>query len=803
MLEHVYDIEPHSYSFLVVDDDDASVGDLIRVLEGASYATRRTSSAEALGAALGGGLKFVLLGPSLSDRTVEDLSGMFAAASEFDDVTCLLVVPPDALSETRRELLRRRGVEGTLVWPVPEALLLSLVDTFAEHDSSRRRFRESMHNYLHVFDRMPVAMMFIDPGNGRIVDANAAAERFYRGSRVDLCRKRIWEINAGPREETIAAMAHAINEDQNHFQFRHRLCDGSLRDVSVYSGPVKINGRHLLFSIVFDITARKEAEAALLQARHEWENIFQAIGHPVVILDRDFGILAANRGALDVTGLDASQISGRKCYSLFHGEDGPPRNCPMVRTLQSGKTEPVELEMAILDRTYMVSCTPVYDRQGNLAKVIHIAMEVSERTGSERELEASKRNLEDALRRAHDLAAQSEIANRAKSEFLANMSREIRTTLNGVGGMHGLLQQTDLDSEQRGYARDAQRSLERLNSLLSDIHDLSIIEAGKLHMRVEVVNIPSLSIQLREAFLPKASAKNLELEFDFDPHLPELVKADEGMLRQILFNVVDNAVKFTESGFVRIEAKPLAWDLDGRVTVLFSVRDSGPGIREGIAGGIFEPFVQGENNYVRNQQGTGLGLAIVRRLVERMGGEISLQSMPGQGTVFKFFLPFLQAAHQDVPASEPDRNIAPPPQRSVLLAEDNIVNAIYVEKILKKIGCSVAVARDGKEVLRMLKKEHFDLVLMDVQMPIMDGVEATRIIRSWKGDVAATPIIALTAFAMIGEAEKFLDAGMDAYLAKPVSLQEISEAMEQVLAAKDGRALAVGHAASKEGTCRN
>ena len=802
MLENMYDMEPYSYSFLVVDDQDGALDDLVRVLEGASPATCRATSAEALGAVMGRGLKFVLLAPSLSDRTVEDLSGMFAAAPEFEDVICLLVVPPDALSETRRELLRRGMVEGALVWPASEALLLSLVDTFAGHDSSRRRLRESMRNYLHVFDRMPAVMMFIDPANGHIVDANAAAERFYGGSRAELCRKRIWEINTAPREETIVAMGRAQGVTQNHFQFRHRLCDGSLRDVSVYSGPVHIHGRHLLFSIVFDITARKEAEAALLQARLEWENIFQAIGHPVVVLDPDFGILAANRVALKLTGLGASQIFGRKCFSVFHGGDGPPSNCPMAKMLQSGKTENAELEMAALDCTYMVSCTPVYDRQGNLAKVIHNAMDVSDRKGFERELEATNRNLEDALRRAQDLAAQSEMANQAKSEFLANMSHEIRTPLNGVGGMLELLQHTDLDSEQREYVRDAHRCLSRLNSLLSDILDLSKIEAGKLGIREDVFDISSMRCQLSEVFLLSASAKNLELEFDFDPHLPELVKGDESRLRQILFNVVGNAVKFTERGFVRIEAKALAWDLDGRITVLFSVRDSGPGIGEDIAGAIFEPFVQGENSYVRKRQGAGLGLAIVRRLVELMGGEISLQSVPGQGTAFTFYLPFVQAARQTRPASVPERAIAALPQRNVLLAEDDLVNAMYVEKILKKLGCSVAVARDGKEVLRMLKKETFDLIFMDVQMPVMDGVEATRIIRSWKGAVAATPIIALTAFAMVGESEKFLAAGMDAYLAKPVSVKEISEAMQQVLAGRDVPAMAGGHEPRREESCR-
>jgi len=779
-------IDQSSYHILIVSEEVRELDSLERVLNRASYKTSRAQSSQALDAVMGNGPTFVLLAPSLSDGTVTELCNIFAVAPEYGDVVCLFVVKYDDLSHSRSDLIGQGLVSGSLIWPASESLVISLLDVYKRCEFTDRLLQESRRDFIEVFDKMPTVMMFIEPNTGRIVDVNVAAELFYGGSKVELCRKKIWEINTASREEISTAMSQARETSRNNFQFRHRLCDDSIRDVSVYSGPVQIHGKHLLYSIVFDITARKEAEASLLQIRNEWENIFQAIGHPVIVLDCEYRILAANKVALELTGLDMRGISGRKCFEIFHKGDGPPFNCPMAKTKQTCMGAQAELEMDAFDKTYMVSCTPVHDRHGKLVKIIHIAIDVTDRRTFEKELETTNRNLEYALERAHELAAQSDMANRAKSEFLANMSHEIRTPLNGASGMIEVLRQTNLNAEQHGYAHNAHRCLSRLNRLLADILDLSKIEAGKLNLCEDVFDISSMRQQLSEVFLFDASAKKLMLEFFFDPNLPELVKGDESRLRQILFNVVGNAVKFTESGFVRVEVKPLSWGTDGLMTVLFSIQDSGPGISQDIVGTIFEPFVQGEKTYVREHQGAGLGLAIVRRLVDLMGGEISLQSDLGQGTVINFFLPF-------EPVSSSERRVPSHPKpicqkpRSVLLAEDDLVNAMFVETILKRIGCRVVVARDGKEVLRKLREECFDIVLMDVQMPIMDGLEATRTIRSWKGDIASTPIIALTAYAMVGDCEKFLAAGMNAYLTKPVSMQEITQVMDQILIEKKSR----------------
>lgn len=250
-----------SCHFLIVGDEDGELDALVNILEGAGYGASRAAGADALETAPVHGPTFALLAPSLSDGTAAGLCRMVAAAPEFADVSCLLVVPCGELSAGRQELLDRGLAEGALAWPSSSALVLSWVKAYVGHESARRCLAESRRNYLRVFDRMPVVMMFIDPATGHVVDVNAAAERFYGASKTEFRRKRIWEINTASRQEIIDAMERTRKMESSNFHFKHRLCDGSVRDVSVHTGPIDIHGRQLLYSIVFDITASKEAEA--------------------------------------------------------------------------------------------------------------------------------------------------------------------------------------------------------------------------------------------------------------------------------------------------------------------------------------------------------------------------------------------------------------------------------------------------------------------------------------------------------------------------------------------------------------
>jgi len=380
------------------------------------------------------------------------------------------------------------------------------------------------------------------------------------------------------------------------------------------------------------------------------------------------------------------------------------------------------------------------------------------------------------------------MANRAKSEFLANMSHEIRTPLNGVLGMLQLLETSDTNEEQKEYIFGAIQSTKRLTRLLSDILDISRVESGKMQIVESEFNIKKTRDSIKELFSPEARGKGISLKFGRDEDLPLVLIGDEARLRQILFNLVGNAIKFTDKGEVRIDASLLPSSSDSSVRVLITVRDTGIGIHEEHLKDVFDPFVQAEASYTRRFQGAGLGLSIVRRLVKLLGGEIAIDSTPDEGTTVYLSLP-LKLPASGRKAVEIGVNEATSPARmplNVLIAEDDSVSLITAKRMLEKSGFTVTTAKDGQEVLQLLEKHEFDLILMDVQMPVMDGVEATKAIRraTTLGAKSSIPIIAMTSYAMAGDKEKFLDAGMSDYISKPVEIAALKEIIARVMNSK-------------------
>jgi PAS domain S-box-containing protein len=755
-----------------------------RVLQAGGFAVTRASVSKTVEVVRASQASVVLLTPTLADRTVGRLCRELRRECP-QQVRLLFASSPD-LPPGRLRLLAQGLVQGVVAWPAPAPVLLSCVGTHVRLQSAGRRLRESRYNYEGLFDNNHAVMLIIDPANGRVVDANPAAVRYYGWSRDEMRSKRVSDINTMSREDIARTMGRARAMNQNFFQFKHRRADGSVRDVEVYSGPVRLRGQDLLYSLVFDVTDRKRAEADLRQARQDWEDIFQAIGHSVIILDPQFRILAANRATIEITGRTVEDLIGRPCFELFHRTNGPPQGCPLARLWHSHKNEVSEMEVETLNGIYLVSCTPVFDTGGTLSKIIHIALDISDRKRVERELAATNRNLEDAVAQANELAAKSEAASRAKSEFLAHMSHEIRTPLNGASGMLQLLQISSLSAEQAGYVHAALGALHRLNRLLLDVLDLSRIEAGKLSVRDDEFALAAMPDQLREMFALAAASKNLRLEFFFDANLPCRVRGDEARLRQILFNLIGNAVKFTPAGFVRVTASVSGNPAQGRVHVLFTVEDSGVGIVAEDIDRIFEAFVQGEKGGAQTQLGAGLGLAIVLRLTGLMGGEISVESVPGEGTLFVLALPFaLVPEPLDTQPFSPEQDSCSLKRRRVLVAEDDPVSALYLEKLLTRCGHEVVVVHDGRQAVDMLAERVFDLVFMDVQMPVMGGLEAVRLIRSRPGPGAAVPIVALTAYAMVGDRERFLAAGMNDHIPKPVRMDEVRTVLDRILADRE------------------
>ena len=402
---------------------------------------------------------------------------------------------------------------------------------------------------------------------------------------------------------------------------------------------------------------------------------------------------------------------------------------------------------------------------------------------TERKLAESR--MEAALEALQEAKSGADAANRAKSEFLANMSHEIRTPVNGIMGMLQVLQSTPLDDEQAACASTAMRSCTRLVRLLSDILDLSRIEAGKLTVQHAPMELRDVLCQVKELFAPSARESGTELRFWIDPAIPDRVLGDAARLQQVLINMVGNALKFTPGGQVTLEAWALS-SLRGRhARVCFEVTDTGAGIPDDKLGLLFTPFSQVDAGYTRTHQGAGLGLSICRRLVELMGGSISVISEVGAGTSMAFALNFpVDAGLRTMAPSVPADPVTTLDGRKVLMAEDDAVSALAAASMLRRLGVHVTHVGDGQGALDALTRESFDLVLMDVQMPVMDGLDATRAIREGRAGEGSRdiPVVAMTAYAMAGDRESFLAAGMSAYVAKPVGLDELLRVMGEVLA---------------------
>ncbi len=380
-----------------------------------------------------------------------------------------------------------------------------------------------------------------------------------------------------------------------------------------------------------------------------------------------------------------------------------------------------------------------------------------------------RKRVEEELQRSKQLA---EDAAKAKSDFVANMSHELRTPLNAILGFSELMQQTPLLEEQKGYMEAINSSGSSLLGIINDILDLSKMDAGKLTPIREQFSIPHLLYNLQQMFLSQAKAKNLELLFASGEELREPVIGDPKRLQQILVNLVGNALKFTEKGTITISTAVRSHDKTS-VLVQFTVQDTGIGIPEAKLNSIFERFNQGNNGIDRAFGGTGLGLSIAKQLVTLLGGTLSVESREATGSTFYFSLPFPLSTAQNPTEAAPHQVILPGTSHHLLLVEDSKINQKLATLILERHHFKITVANNGQEALDILKQQQFDLILMDIQMPVLDGCAATRIIRN---DLHITiPIIALTAYALDQERTRCIKEGMNDYLAKPYKEQVLLE----------------------------
>jgi PAS domain S-box-containing protein len=528
-----------------------------------------------------------------------------------------------------------------------------------------------------------------------------------------------------------------------------------------------------------DITARKSAERFLQESESRFRALFENAPLPYQSLDAYGYVLDVNRQWLTTLGYAKEDVVGR-----WFGDFLAPgfaehfdRNFPMF--LEACFIDGVEFTMRRKDGSYVhvvFNGRVQQDTSGAFQRTHCIFTDITAQKRNKREMLAAKEAAEQA--------------NRAKSEFLANMSHEIRTPLNGVLGMLQLLRCGTLRPDEKHYVETALTSGRNLLSILNDILSLSEIEAGVARLNAERFDPREILEDIREMFRHEADKKGLDFRLEAKT-LPNVLFGDASRLRQVAFNLVANAIKFTESGSVRFGLHPLPHtfrsltvDAVRRSPRLFDfwVEDTGVGIEPDLQSRCFEAFTQADGSYTRKYGGTGLGLRLVRRIAELMGGSLVMSSAPGEGTEIHCTMRYDVVEDSAMADVRPSSAAPPEPGLRVLLVEDEPTNRMTLGKLLQALGHEVDAVEDGVQALEALRCTCYDVVLMDIQMPVMNGLEATRGLRRMSPRTTTTPpdvpVIAITAHAMVGDREYFLDAGLDGYLSKPIDLQEMAALLD-------------------------
>ena len=474
----------------------------------------------------------------------------------------------------------------------------------------------------------------------------------------------------------------------------------------------------------------------------------------IFVVNYEGEILYHNPSVKDTLGHEPNSLIGHNFFDYILPETLPDLKAKFKKCINKPYAESIEFRFRKRDNnfSYLEFNSVNLKHKDGLNGLILDCRDITQR----------KKDAEELLR-----------AQKAKEQFLANMSHEVRTPINGIAGMVTLLFDTKITAEQRKYLNAIKNSSDNLKVIINDILDFSVIESGKLKFEKIGFNINYQLAHIVDSFQFQAKEKKIKLKLNINPSLDIVVLGDPVRLNQILINLISNAIKFTHKGGIEISANPVAENEDG-IVVNFTVQDSGIGIKEEKLETIFESFSQADESVTRRFGGTGLGLAISRQLVELQDGKIKVKSKENKGTTFSFTINYAKGRTEDLviqrgaSLSINTKNAALIKKIKVLLVEDNDINRLYAANILKKWECKYDTAENGYIATEKLKKNDFDIVLMDVQMPVMDGIEATQLIRAnFPSPKNSIPIIALTANVIKGDEEKYNQAGMSDYLPKP------------------------------------
>jgi len=642
---------------------------------------------------------------------------------------------------------------------------MSRLKTVKLEEQLERDLIESKNLFKIVFERSPAAIMVAD-SRQRIVAWNPMAEKMLGLGKADLFNKPVSILYPAQEWKRMRALVIRHRGMLSSTDAKVICKGGSLLDVSASISVLKDSKAKTIGSIrvFYDITREKLAEHQMRESENKLRIILDNSAAAITMTDEMERIVSWNKFTEGLLGMSPKDLLLRPIHTLY-----PQREWAIIRSLnirKSGFKHHLETKVIRKNGTVIdvdLSINILKNEKGQVIGSVGMFQDITERKRSQEMILQAK------------LAAEE--ANNAKSVFLAKMSHEVRTPMNSIIGMIDLTLDTPLTEEQKDNLKVAKDAADNLLGLINDILDLSRAQAGKVVIEDIEINVPDIVKNVCKGLMILARNKGVDVVWSIDPGIPRLLIGDPVRLRQVLVNLINNAIKFTHKGRVQVNVNRKALT-DKDCEVVFEVIDSGIGIPRENLPHIFEVFTDAHNTTARRYGGTGLGLAICKKIVEMMGGHIEVDSVEGKGSTFCFTLIFsfspdlvLNAAAAQKPQTQGNGVLLAPELHHlrILVAEDNTVNQRIAVRILEKFGWKVTAADNGQEALNILNHQTFDVILMDDSMPVLSGIETTQVIRREEKQTGQhVPIIAMTANAMTGDREKYLASGMDGYISKPV-----------------------------------